>query len=118
MIDHYNIGALLRDRMQESGFHVFAGQHVRIEFWNEPAHAGISITWEGEVVLTCYSGRFRVEQGTDVVTLGGLKQAVVEAASGMQLVCEVPGMLQVIWAPAYGGPRFHPVSRGLKPPAG
>jgi len=54
-----------------------AEKHVRIEFWNLVGGAMTSFTYQGDTVLTCYAGVFRLESSTETVKLGELDHAVV-----------------------------------------
>lgn len=100
VIELFNIRALLRERAEQRSFHVAAEQHVRIEFHNMAAgnHLG-PFTYEGDVVVTCYAGEFRLEEGTRTAKLGELDQTVVTSGTRVRMVCEAAGTLQLLWAP-------------------
>jgi hypothetical protein len=101
MIEHFNIRSLLKRAPHQKSFHIAAEPHVRIEFWNMVGGAMSSFTYQGDIVLTCYAGEFRLESGTETVKLAELDQAVVPAGTALKIVCDASGTVQLIWAPAY-----------------
>lgn len=102
VIEHYNILSLLRDRADQPSFHVVAEQHVRIEFRNLETGAIVGpFTYEGDVVITCCSGEFRIESGTTSTELGEFDQAVVPTGTPVKLVCKSRGAIQLIWSPPH-----------------
>jgi hypothetical protein len=49
----------------QKSFHMAAEKHVRIELWNMVGGAMTSFTSQGDIVLTCYAGEFRLESSTE-----------------------------------------------------
>jgi hypothetical protein len=78
-----------------------AEKHVRIELWNMVGGAMTSFTSQGDIVLTCYAGEFRLESSTETVKLGELDQAVVPVGTAVKIFCHAPGTLQLIRTPPY-----------------
>ncbi|MGO9831591.1 MAG: hypothetical protein ACLPJH_15740 [Myxococcaceae bacterium] len=101
MIEHFNIRSLLKRAPYQKSFHMAAEKHVRIEFWNMLGGAMTSLTYQGDIVLTCYAGAFRLESSAETVKLGELDQAVVPIGTPVNIVCEVTGTVQLIWTPPY-----------------
>jgi len=101
MIEHFNLRSVLKRAPHQKSFHMAAEKHVRIEFWNMVRGAITSFTYQGDIVLTCYAGEFRLESSTETVKLGELDQAVVPEGTAVKIVCEVPGTVQLIWTPPY-----------------
>jgi hypothetical protein len=62
----------MRRAPHQKSFHMAAEKHVRIEFWNMVGGAMTSFTYQGDTVLTCYAGVFRLESSTETVKLGEL----------------------------------------------
>jgi hypothetical protein len=99
MIEHFNIRSLLKRAQSQKSFHMVAEKHVRIEFWSYAGGETNSFTYQGDIVLTCYAGVFRLETSTENVKLGEMDQAVVPVGTAVNIVCEVPGTVQLIWTP-------------------
>lgn len=78
-----------------------AEQHVRIEFRNMSANEMLGpFSYDGDVIVTCYAGLFRIEAGTTTIKLSDLDQAVVPEKTSLKIVCDSPGTVQLIWSPA------------------
>ena len=58
--------------------------------------------YEGDVIVTCHRGAFCIDAEAGPAALGEYDQAVVPNQTGVTLVCEVAGTLQLIWSPPYG----------------
>jgi hypothetical protein len=101
MIEHFNIRSLLKRGPHQKSFHMAAEKYVRIEFWNMVGGAMTSFTYQGDIVLTCYAGEFRLESSTEIVKLGELDQAVVPVGTALRIFCDAPGTVQLIWTPPY-----------------
>ncbi len=103
MIQCYNINSLLRTREDQAGFHVVAEQHVRIEFRTLECGATLGpFAYDGDVVVTCWSGEFSIESGATTTELGELDQAVVPTGTPVTLICKLRGTIQLIWSPPHG----------------
>lgn len=103
MIQCYNINSLLRTRGDQAGFHIVAEQHVRIEFRTLEAGATLGpLTYEGDVIITCWSGKFSIESGATTTGLIDLDQAVVPTGTSVTLTCKLRGTIQLIWSPPHG----------------
>jgi len=100
MIQRFNIPSLLRERSDQPSFHVAAEQHVRIEYRNMTDDEAVGpFIYDGDIVVTCYAGEFRLEEGTNAIKLSELDQAVVTHGSLLKMVCESRGTVQLIWSP-------------------
>jgi hypothetical protein len=98
----FNISSLVRDRAEQPSFHVAAEKHLRIEYRNLLAGQVIGpFAYEGDVVVTCYRGAFKLTAGEDVVEMGELDQVVMPVGTRMLIECPTGGTLQVIWTPAH-----------------
>lgn len=101
MIERFNILSVIRDRSSQASFHLASERHVRIEFRNmDPDQSIGPFTYEGDVILTCYRGRFRIDADT-TTQLDEFDQAVVPSGKRIKVVCEASGTLQLIWSPPY-----------------
>jgi hypothetical protein len=70
MIQRFNIPSLLRERSGQPSFHVAAEQQVRIEYRNMTAGETVGpFTNDGDIVVTCYAGEFRLELSTNATKL-------------------------------------------------
>ena len=102
MVQIFNISSLVRDRAAQSSFHVAAEKHLRIEYRNLLAGQVIGpFAYEGDVVVTCYRGVFKLTAGDEAVELGELDQAVVPVGTRILIECLTAGTMQVIWTPAH-----------------
>jgi hypothetical protein len=107
LADGFSIKQLVRDRLDQPGFHVSSQEHVRIEFHNYKAEQTHSFRYGGNVVLTCYRGAFRLilEDGQDHKQEGQelteLDQVVVTPHTKITLRCKQAGTVQIIWTPPF-----------------
>jgi environmental stress-induced protein Ves len=102
MIEQYNIRSICEERSAQSSFHMAAEQHVRIEFRNLVAGQAVGpFTYDGDIVVSCYRGCFRIEAADIVQKLGELDQAVIPVRTNFKLICESTGTVQFIWTPAH-----------------
>lgn len=106
MIQPFNAQALLRDRGDQSSFHIVAEPHVRIEFRNLEAGTTVGpFTYEGDLVVTCWIGKFSIESNVSVTELGELDQAVVPSGTSVRLTCRARGSIQLNWSPSHAATR-------------
>lgn len=91
----------MAERSEQTSFHVASEPHVRIEFFNLTVGEAVGpFDYQGNVVLTCYSGAFRLQAGEEFVQLGEYDQAVTTVGERLlRIECEAEGTLQIIWAP-------------------
>lgn len=102
MIESFNLSRLLSERSAQASFHVASGAHVRIEFRNMQAGEALGpLTYQGELVATCYRGAFRIEAEPTTVQLDVMDQAVVPLGTRIRIACELAGTLQCIWSPPF-----------------
>ena len=74
---------------------------MRIEFHNLSEGQTLGpLAYDGDVVLTVYSGVFQLKSGSTIRSLRELDQVVVAEGNRFELVCESEGAIQLIWAPA------------------
>jgi hypothetical protein len=102
-IQRYNIKSLLRDRADAGGYHVASEDHVRIEFVNlRKGGCWGPVVYDGNLVVTCYSGELRAAVDGTVTRLIELDQVVLEPGRCCDVSCESDtATLQVIWAPSF-----------------
>ena len=103
LADRLSIKQLLRDRLDQPSFHVSSQDHVRIEFHNFKPEQTHSFRYEGNVVLTCYRGVFRLllNDGLEDFEFGELDQIVVTPQTKISLRRLEAGTVQIIWAPPF-----------------
>lgn len=102
MVQRFNISSIVRDRAAQPSFHVAAEKHLRIEYRNLLAGQVIGpFAYEGDVLVTCYRGAFKLTAGDDAVEMGELDQAVLPVGTRILIECLTGGTTQVIWTPAH-----------------
>lgn len=102
MLDHFNIQSLVRERVEQASFHVAAETHVRIEYRNFTEGQTLGpFTYDGDIVVTCYRGRFAIQTGTSSADFSEFDQGVVPAETEFGVACTVAGTLQLIWSPPH-----------------
>src|SRR6202022_3218839 len=100
MIEHYNIRSVVSSRAGQASFHLVADQYLRVEFRNMASDQTIGpFAYEGDVIMTCYSGAFRIQADAETTTLVELDQAVVPRGPTVRITCDVAGSIQLIWVP-------------------
>lgn len=100
MIDQYNIRSVVSKRAGQASFHLVADQYLRIEFRNMTSDQTIGpFAYEGDVIMTCYRGAFRIQADAETTTLVELDQAVVPRGPTVSITCDVAGSIQLIWVP-------------------
>ncbi len=106
VIHQFNVHALLRDRADQPSFHVLAERHLRIEFRNLEAGTAVGpFTYEGDVLITCWTGVFSIEAGASTTELRELEQAVIPSGTLVRLACGARGSIQLIWSPPHAATR-------------
>jgi hypothetical protein len=102
MIERFNIQSLIRNRADQKSFHMAAEKYVRIEFHNMRRGDSLGpFAYQGNVILTCYRGAFRIETAADTVELAEFDQAVLPPGERTRLTSVNDGTLQLIWSPPY-----------------
>jgi|ERR1700736_4203862 len=100
MIEHYNIRSVVSSRAGQASFHLVADQYLRVEFRSMASNQTIGrFAYEGDVIVTCYSGAFRLQAGSETTSLVELDQAVVPRGPTVGITCDVAGSIQLIWVP-------------------
>ena len=106
MIEHYNIRSVIRKRAGQHSFHLVADRYLRVEFRNLVSNQTIGpFAYEGDVIVTCYGGAFRIQMEGQTIDLVEFDQAVVPIGSLVTVACDVAGSLQLIWVPPSAGVR-------------
>ena len=103
MIEHYNIRSVIRKRAGQHSFHLVADRFLRVEFRNMVSDQTIGpFAYEGDVIVTCYGGAFRIQMEGQTTDLVEFDQSVVPVGSLVTVACDVAGSLQLIWVPPSG----------------
>jgi hypothetical protein len=98
----YNVAATIREGQSRSSFHVASEEHVRVEFRNFVSGGAMDrFAYDGNVIATCFGGRFAVDCGGDTVELTEHDQAVLEPRISVHVRCLETGTLQLVWAPGH-----------------
>ena len=106
VIEYFNVKQILHNRRDQPSFHAVASQYVRVEFRNMgPSQSVGPFSYEGDLVVICYGGRFHIEADEILVCLDPYDQAVVSAGTNVKLACIEFGSLQLIWSPAHAATR-------------
>ena len=101
LADRFNIKQLIPERADQLSFHMSSQDYVRIEFHNFSPGQSHAFSFDGNVILTCYRGAFRLTLGSDEQALLEFDQIVVVPATPVRLECESAGTVQFIWSPPF-----------------
>lgn len=101
MIQKYDIRALIFQRVSQKSYHIASEEHVRIQFMNMESGVQLGpLVYDGDVIVTCYAGKFSLHQGVEEVDMDELYQAVIAKGQKFSVHCHSEkGTIQLIWTP-------------------
>jgi quercetin dioxygenase-like cupin family protein len=101
LADRFNIKQLIAQRADQRSFHISSQDHVRIEFHNFSPGQNHAFLFDGNVILTCYTGEFRLTLGMDEQSLTELDQVVIVPGTPVRVECRSAGTIEFIWSPPF-----------------
>jgi len=101
-MERFNIADLMRTRVSQPSFHTASTRNVRVEFRNMRAEEKLGpLSYSGDLVVTCFRGRFSLNDGKEACDAWELDQVVVPEKSRLEIDCVEDGTIQVIWTPPF-----------------